>query len=126
MRFLSSDERKALGGSTYIELQYCRLPAGTAEITIVSPDAIRHWRDNSLYVQDETDFWAEYHDVFAEGLYANLRSGFMDICGINYYAPGRLGPILERLCTARPTDYELLTGWLEKAKAYNGFYILGV
>ena len=126
MRFLSSDERKALGGSDYLELQYCRLPTGTAEITIVSPDAIRHGRDDSLFVQDESGFWTEYHAVFGEGLYANLRSGSMDIFGINYYAPERLGPILERLYAAKPAGYERLTGWLEKAKAYNGFYILGI
>lgn len=126
MRFLSSDERRTLGGSDYIELQYCCLPAGTSEEAIVSPDAIRHWRDDSLYVQDEFGFWTEYHAVFGESLYANLRNGPMDQYGVNYYAPGRLGPILERLYAARPTGYEMLAKWLEKAKKYNGFYILGI
>ena len=126
MKFLSSDERKTVGGSNYIELQYCCLPAGTAKKRIVSPDAIRHWQDDSLYVRDESGFWAKYHAVFADGLYANLRSGPMDICGINYYAPERLGPILERLYAAKPAGYEPLAEWLEKAKANNGFYILGI
>ena len=55
-----------------------------------------------------------------------MTTGLLDTWGITYYAPGRIGDIQERASSFRPEGYEVLVAWLEEAKEYNGFYILGV
>lgn len=46
--------------------------------------------------------------------------------GINYYAPFFTDSIIARLHEKKPADYGILAEWLDKAKIYNGFYILGI
>lgn len=126
-RFSSQDERQAFGGSYFIELQYCRLPQGTMIDEIVSVDAITHWQDDSLYIYGDDDnlFTAQYGDIFTDGIYSNLKSGYVDICGINYYAQALIDQIMEKVAEAKPLDYPVLLDWLGKGKQYHGFYILG-
>ena len=50
----------------------------------------------------------------------------MDLCGINYYAPSRIDPIMEALKREKPADHETLMAWLLRAKSHNGFYIFGL
>ena len=50
----------------------------------------------------------------------------MDIFGMNYYGPESINPVIEKIITAKPMEYEVLVEWLNKAKEYNGFYILGL
>ncbi len=59
-------------------------------------------------------------------MYNNKKSGIVDIYGINYYIPIMIDRIIEKLYQEEPLDYEVFINWLNKAKGYNGFYILGI
>ena len=58
---------------------------------------ISFWKLDSLYIDDEDAFYANYGSVFNRGLYSNLKTGPLDIFGINYYAPEQLDSIIEKL-----------------------------
>ena len=124
--FDSQEKRKEYGGSALIEIQFCRLPAGASLKDIVAIDAIHHWQNDSLYADDDDTFYREYSRIFDCGTYNNLKSGVVDICGINYYAPESIDPIIGKICEEKPLEYEVLANWLYDAKEYNGFYILGI
>ncbi len=122
--FNSQEERRSYGGSAFVEMQFCKLPSGTAIKELV--DNINHWQNDSLYVNDENTFYQEYSDIFDRGIYNNLECGTVDIYGINYYAPFLTDQIIDRLRKNMPLEHEVLTEWLIKSKMYNGFYILGI
>lgn len=124
--FNSQEERRNHGGSAFIEMQFCKLPVGTAIEKLVSVDNINYWQNDSLYIDNESAFYLEYSTVFNCGTYNNLKCGTVDIYGINYYAPFLTDSIIEKLRKDKLTDYEVLIKWLIKSKAYNGFYILGM
>ena len=124
--FRSQAERRRQGGSCFVELQFCRMPPGTPVRRLVDVDSIRNWMDDSLYVDDETVLYREYGRFFTGGVYNNLRRGPVDLYGINYYESAMIDPLMERLRREQPPEYETLLGWLERAKDYNGFYILGI
>ena len=75
--FQSQAERREFGGSDFIEIQYCRLPEGTSLREIVSIDAIKHWKDDSLYISgDDMDlFYQSYGDIITGGVYNNGDRG---------------------------------------------------
>lgn len=125
-RFASQEERRRCGGSAFLEIQFCRLPAGTPLKELVAVDQIRDWQNDSLYVADENTFYREYGSVFDCGVYNNLECGPLELYGINYYAPALTDPIIERLRKDAPPDYEVLVTWLIQSKKYHGFYILGL
>lgn len=127
-KFVSQEERRALGGSDFIELQYCRLPHSSKLRNIISVDAISHWKLDSLYVSgDDMDvFFSNYYTIFDHGIYNNGKSGVIDVFGLNYYPPESTALIVERVKENHPLDYEPLLQWLNDAKHYNGFYVLGV
>ena len=126
--FLSQEERRGFGGSYFIEIQYCRLPRGTALRTIVSVDSIKHWENDSLYIygDDDNEFVSHYGEIFTGGTYNNLKCGMVDLLGINYYTPEQVRAILDQVKAAQPPDCQTLLNWLEKAKETNGFYVLGL
>lgn len=124
--FNSQEKRMEYGGSAFVEMQFCRLPAGTKTKDIVAVKSINHWQNDSLYINDEDVFYQEYSRIFNSGIYYNLESGVVDVYGINYYAPSFIDSIIEKIYEKKPVDYEFLIEWLNKAKQYNGFYILGV
>ena len=126
MLFQTFSLPRALGGSDYIELQYCSLPPGTRITEMVSCDAIRHWVESSLYVsgEDMGEFYAVYGAIFAGGVYQNLARGPVDLCGINYYTGEQTRKIRSLLEADRPPEYRTLLDWLNAAQ--NGFYILGL
>ncbi len=125
--FASQAERRNFGGSDFIEIQFCRMPQGTEPEIITATDSIHNWQDDSLYVpgDDAEIFLKEYAPIFLCGIYNNLKSGPIDPCGINYYPPGLIDAMITKLWNTKPEDYEVLTEWLNTAKKYNGFYILG-
>lgn len=94
--FNSQEKRIEYGGSAFIEMQFCVLPAGTTITNIVAIDRIQHWRNDSLYIY------------------------------IDYYAPKHIDPIIEKVYKEKLMDYEIMVDWLNDAKEYNGFYILGI
>lgn len=82
--------------------------------------------NNSLYVDDENEFYSEYSHIFDCGTYNNMKNGIVDIYGINYYAPSQIEMLQSRILEDKPAEYEVMVQWLECAKQYNGFYILGI
>ena len=54
--FNSQEERREYGGSAFIEMQFCRLPAGTKIKDIVAVRSINNWQNDSLYINDEDVF----------------------------------------------------------------------
>ena len=120
------DVQREHGNSAIIEMQFCKFPAGTDIKKIVSVDSIKHWQNDSLYIDDENLFFDEYKNIFNCGIYANLKSGVVDICGLNYYAPEITVRIIEKINAEKPAGYEILAEWLNISKNYNGFYILGI
>ncbi len=126
--FSTQEERSNFNGSCFIEIAFCKLPSNTCVRRIVSVRSIHHWQDDSLYVNgdDMDEFFRSYSCIFDSGMYSNLKSGVVDCCGINYYEPKQIPAIIEKLFEKEPSDYQKLVDWLNCAKQYNGFYILGV
>ena len=124
--FADQEERRAYGGSAFIELQYCCMPPGTPVKKLTALRNITFWKDDSLYVDDDRLFWQEYSDIFDGSLYRDGTPWPLDIFGINYYPPARVEEILAGLRERKPADSGTLITWLEKARACNGVYILGI
>ena len=126
--FNNQDERRAFGGSDFLELQFCKMKKGTNIKSIVLTRNIVDWCNDSLYVSgDDTDvFYKQYKDVFKNGIYNNLKSGDIDFFGINYYSPKQVDEMIKVIEETKPTDYKTVLDWLVKAKEFNGVYILGV
>lgn len=126
--FNSINERRIYGGSAFIELQFCKMEEGTSIKKIISVNNVTHWKDDSLYIymEDIDVFINEYNDIFDCGIYHNLNSGVIDICGINYYSKEIVLNLIEKVKNKKPKDYEILIVWLEKSRNYNGFYFLGI
>ena len=126
--FNTQDERRAFGGSDFLELQFCQLKRGTSIKDVVSVDRIDNWRNSSLYVHgsDWELFYRDYKNIFKNGIYNNLESGEIDWCGINYYSPDQIEEMIKALEENKPEEYTVVSEWLVKAKNFNGVYILGV
>ena len=124
--FSFQQNRRDFGGSAFMELQFCKLPYESKIKKIVSN--IMNWQNDSLYVHidDVEIFDQEYGRIFNDGIYNNLKSGTVDIYGINYYKPSLTDAIIEEIKKEKPSDYETLISWLITSKSYNGFYILGI
>lgn len=125
-KFDSQEERRDYGGSAFLEMQFCRLLAGTGIGTLVAVDSIVNWLNDSLYISDENLFYEEYSRIFDCGVYNNGRTGPVDVYGINYYGPEQIDLLLARIQETEPEDWQVLTEWLKEARKYNGFYILGI
>lgn len=123
-RFQSQEDRRAFGGSAFIELQFCKLPENTPIKKIV--DTVKHWENDSLYIENDNFFYTEYSRFFDCGTYQNLERGTMDLYGINYYTPQQVHEIRQRIDSEKPTEYYILLKWMQKSETYNGMYILGL
>lgn len=121
--FNSQDERRSLGGSSFIELQFCKFPLKTKIELLI--EKINFWENDSLYISVYETFYDEYKYIFNCGIYSNLEIGYMDLHGINYYSPSETDRIIDKILKYKPLDYETLIKWLESSKEYNGFYVLG-
>lgn len=128
LSFDSQEKRRTYGGSAFIEIQFCKLPADTKLKKILAVNSIVHWQNDSIYVYvDDIDAFSQnYCRILDCGMYNNKKSGIVDIYGINYYMPIMIDRIIEKLYQEEPLDYEVFINWLNKAKGYNGFYILGI
>ena len=126
--FHSQAERREFGGSDFNEIQYCRFPGGTSLREIVSVSAIKHWKDDSLYISgDDMDlFYQSYGDIITGGVYNNGDRGPMDLFGINFYSREQTKEIIERLAEEKPPGYQSLCRWLQADEQSLGFYVLGV
>lgn len=126
--FDSQEERRKYGGSAFVEIQFCKMRSETEIQDLVAASSVNHWQDDSLYIylDDIEGFVKEYRDIFDSGIYNNLESGLVDIYGINYYKPELVETIISKILTNKTTDCEILIEWLNRAKSYNGFYVLGI
>ena len=126
--FHSQAERREFGGSDFVEIQYCRFPKGTSLREVVSIDAIKHWKDDSLYIfGDDLDlFYQNYGDIITGGVYNNGERGPMDLYGINFYSREQTNEIMERLAEEKPPEHQILCRWLQAGEQHLGFYLLGV
>lgn len=126
--FRSQDERRAFGGSYFIELQYCKLAPNADLKQIVSVDSIVNWANDSLYIHGDDDgaFLSQYGEILTGGIYNNGETGPADLCGINYYSPQQARLIAERIMEQKPLELQVLLDWLERGTGYNGFYLLGL
>ena len=125
-RFNNQEERRMFGGSDFLELQFCQHKSGTSIKRIVNK--FENWRNDSLYISgDDMDtFYSCYKDVFKNGTYNNLKSGDIDFFGINYYSSEKVDEMIKTIEEKKPKDYIIVLEWLNKAKEFNGIYILGV
>ena len=126
--FHSQAERRKFGGSDFVEIQYCRFPKGTSLREVVSIDAIKHWKDDSLYIfGDDLDlFYQNYGDIITGGVYNNGERGPMDLYGINFYSREQTNEIMERLAEEKPPEHQILCRWLQAGEQHLGFYLLSV
>ncbi len=126
LKFSCDEERRAYGGSCFIEIQYCRLPKKCCVKEIVDAK-ISHWDYSSLFVfYDGDGFLENYGDIFKNGVYNNLEEGVIDPFGINYFSPEKVSEIIWRLKEKKPCGFEVLLKWLESGLEHNGIYVLGV
>lgn len=128
MLFLSFEKLSEFDGTAFIEIQFCNMPFQTSIEKIVDVDNINFRKNDSLYIyhEDDTAFYQQYGHIFNCGIYGNLETGNVDLYGINYYSPDNIDSLIETIIREKPSDYEVLTEWLNMAKNYNGFYILGL
>lgn len=126
--FKTQEERRNVGGSDFIEIQYCKLPEGLKNEKIISVNAVSHWKNDSLYVSgdDMNLFYEQYKDIITGGVYNNCESGAMDLVGINFYSREKADLIIKRIDEEKPQEYEILLRWLKSGTDYIGFYILGL
>ena len=112
----------------FIELQYCKAKQSTKLKKLVSVNSQKFKEESSLYVSsdDMYIFLDRYGEIFQNGIYNNLKSGIVDLFGINYYPPSQMKEIIEKLERTKPEDYLILSEWLKHGMNYNGFYILGI
>ena len=124
IKFTNNEERRKYGGSAFVEFQFCKLRETTRIKKIVNK--INHWQEDSLYVYvDYMDKFIEsYGNVFNCGTYNNLKSGPIDIFGVNYYKKSQIVDMIDKLMEI--DNNEVLINWLKEALKYNGFYILGI
>ncbi len=115
--FCSQEERRAFGGSAFIEMQFCKLPAETKKEKLLALSSISHWKNDSIYIYlDDIDSFCQEYGPFLD----------CDVYGINYYTPSTIDLLIDKLNKSMPLDYEVLVSWLCDAKCHNGFYILGI
>ncbi len=126
LTFKSQEERQEYGGSSFIEFQFCKMPVKSKIESIVTIENIDHWKLDSLYISDYEEFFEIYGKYFDCGYYSNMRNGIVDIYGINYYTSECVDSIISKIENEKPEEYPVILELLNKAKEYNGFYILGV
>ena len=126
--FASQDERRAFGGSAFMELQICKQKPGTKLEKILSIETIAHWKNDSLYVyiDDMERFYALYGKIFCDGCYQNGERGIVDCYGVNYYTREQTARIAKEVAEDKPADFQVLLDWLKTAEKYNGIYLLGL
>ncbi len=122
IEFKNNEERIRYGGSAFIEFQFCKLKEKTRLRKIVNK--VNHWQEDSLYVPvDNMDsLIGLYNNVFNCGIYNNLKSGPIDMFGVNYYKKAQIVDMIEKLIEI--DNNEVLINWLRESLKYNGFYIL--
>ena len=124
LKFQSQEERRQFGGSCFIELQLCK--SSSSNKLEENLKQIKHWRNDSLYVHGDEPLYTVYGKIFGNGMHPNMAEGYLDPWGITYYKPCMIGEIIDRALQAKPEGYEMLITWLNEAKKYNGFFVLGV
>lgn len=126
--FLNNDERMKIGGTAFIEIQYCKMEPSATLREKVAVNSIEFRGADSLYIHADNidDFILNYGKVFNYGTYNSMKNGPLDIYGINYYSSSVVNKLIKEVEAIKPIDYEILTNWLKEAYEFNGIYILGI
>lgn len=56
LTFPSQEERRKIGDSAFLEIQFCRMPKESPINAIVAVENIKNWQNDSLYVHEIADF----------------------------------------------------------------------
>ena len=116
--FLPASKKKK-GSSAYYELSFCKknLPK----------NGYTYWSDDSLlfYIDDDARFSQHYMKYF-EKPHTPDGSGRFFYAGVNYYTADETEKILARIAKDAPPYSAPLIEWLTEARAYNGFFFLGI
>lgn len=115
--FKTKDERNNIGGTAFVEIQYCKYKASSQELGNPNSKLYEHWKDTSLYIyiDDDEKFLNEYGKIFEH----------LDIYGFNYYSKEEITKIIKNIKEIHPLDYEIFIDWIEKEDS-NGIFILGI
>ena len=128
--FTSQAERREFGDGDFLEFVFCKLSRNTPVEEIVSNEKVAslHWKNSSLYLcgDDRNKFCDSYGEIITDGTYANLKKGYLDWCGINWFSPKQASCIMNKIREEKPMDFEPLLSWLERETEFNGFYVLGL
>ena len=127
--FKNQDERRAFGGTAFMELQYCKLKQTARIRKILSWRSISNWQNDSLYVHvdDMHCFFSNYADIFGDAVLSNVKGAKgMDPYGVNYFSPAQLTEIICKIEEQQPLEYAVILQWLKQGIDYNGIYILGI
>ena len=113
----SKEERDNIGGTAFIEIQYCKYMSSSKELNNPNSGLYEHGKENSMYIyiDDCEKFLNEYEKIF----------GHLDVYGFNYYDKEETKKIIKNIEKIHPMDYEIFVNWIEKEDS-NGFWVLGI
>jgi hypothetical protein len=121
--FLPASKKKK-GSSAYYELSFCKKNLPIEELT---KNGYTYWSEDSLlfYIDDDARFFEHYMKYF-EKPHTPDGSGRFFYAGINYYTAEETEKMLSRIKKDAPPYSAPLIEWLTEARAYNGFFFLGI
>ena len=121
--FLPASKKKK-GSSAYYELSFCKKNLPIEELT---KNGYTYWSEDSLlfYIDDDARFFQHYMKYF-EKPHTPDGSGRFFYAGVNYYTADETEKILARIKKDAPPYSAPLIEWLTEARAYNGFFFLGI
>ncbi len=126
--FKEFNEMKKYNSTAFVEIQYCKLSDSKSMKKKVAVRNMEYRLLDSLYIyiSDMEKFFDEYGEIFINVTYNNLKTGYIDPYGINYYQKNQINDFINHMLESKPTDYKIMIEWLKEALQFNGFYILGL
>ena len=121
--FLPASKKKK-ASSAYYELSFCKKNLPIEELT---KNGYTYWSEDSLlfYIDDDARFFEHYMKYF-EKPHTPDGSGRFFYAGVNYYTAEETEKMLSRIKKDAPPYSAPLIAWLTEARAYNGFFFLGI
>lgn len=82
LKFESQDERRKYGGSCFVVFQFCMMPEETQLERVFH--FCDHWRDDSLYVDEDSPLHSTYKEILGTGIHPNMSEGYFDYYGVTF------------------------------------------
>lgn len=119
-KMFENQESRRKYGSAFVELAFCKLDNKATIKKKLQIKKLPNWQNDSLYVHvDDLDvFYGAYNKVFG--------INYEQLFDVTYFPKENIGEIIERLNSEKQKEYQILVDWLNSARIYNGFYILGI